>query len=664
MKNCLKLFLFFFLYFSVFACQPVEKQPLSMVAIFSDHLVLQQQQTVPVWGKYTPGEQVAVSGSWGESVTGRVNETGKWQLNIPTPPAGGPFELTVTTADSTIRLKDVMVGEVWLASGQSNMEMPLPGFLPKEPIDRADEEIAAASFQGIRMFNVKRNISPSPLDTLTGEWQVCTPENAVDFSATAYFFARKLHQELNVPVGILHASWGGTVAEAWVSKAGISAFPNFLNAMGAYDETASSQWVNAFNKIPIPGNLKELEVLEAGDTEILADGFDDQEWEKMTLPSGACRSENFIPGVVASQRLNGLFWYRKAFEIADPETDYLLTVGAIDDADVIYINGKKIGATWSWQARREYPVPKGVLKKGTNIIAIKHFDGGGGSNISGPLSLESDNGKAVNLAGEWSGLFYADLSGNALLEYGLENQDKLPRRPLLALSDPNGLPTSLYNAMIYPIVPYEIAGAIWYQGESNVGRAKEYEKLFPALITDWREQWEVEFPFYFVQIAPFHYGSQESPALRDAQRKSLRTPLTGMVVTMDIGDSLSIHPGNKQAVGERMARLALVDNYDKKIVRSGPLYKHFKLDESRIILHFDQVADGLVLILKGESGFEIAGMDKEFFPAKAWVVNNQIVLSASGVDKPRYARYGWRDYFAGTLFNSAGLPASSFTTED
>lgn len=660
MKNHLFTILLTTTLILLFGCEQIEKQPLSMMRLFSDHLVLQQTQSVPIWGNFTPGKTVTVSATWGETGSTTADKDGKWRMNLLTPTAGGPFEMTITTSDSTILLKDVMIGEVWLASGQSNMEMPLPGYLPNEPIDNAQTEIANAKYPGIRMFKVERSLNSEPQDTIIGYWQVCTPEQSVDFSATGYFFARKLHTELNVPIGIINASWGGTVAEAWTSKSGLSEFPHFAKTIDTYDKIATDNWVARFDNIPRPENLEELEALDAGDKKILAGDFDDKSWTKMQLPAGECRSENFIGGKVASQRLNGLFWYRKKVKISDPNIDYTLTIGAIDDADVIYFNGKKIGSTWNWQAKRIYPIDKSLVRKGENIISVKHFDGGGGSNISGPMQLETTNGNKIDLAGEWSGLFYADLASASLLIYGLENQGKLTDRPLMALSDPNGLPTSLYNAMIHPLIPYQVAGAIWYQGESNVGRAEEYEILFPALIGDWRNKWKYEFPFYFVQIAPFHYGGQISPALRDAQRKSLRLSQTGMAITMDIGDSISIHPGNKQAVGNRLARLALVNDYKKAMVASGPLFKNIEIKGNKAIVYFD-FSDGLEL--KRPDGFEIAGLDKKFVPAQVKVVDNHLEVVASGIDDPRYVRYGWRDYFAGNLFNGAGLPASSFSNE-
>ena len=249
-------------------------------------------------------------------------------------------------------------------------------------------------------------------------------------------------------------------------------------------------------------------------------------------------------------------------------------MGVIDDADITYINGHKVGSMMSWNENRIYTVPSDVMKEGENTIVIKQLDGGGGSAVKGPMLLESENGETINIEGEWRALFYGDIKGRSIIKYGFEFQDQLKNRPeLVNTAGPNELASSLYNGMIHPLIPYGIKGAIWYQGESNVGRADQYEKLFPAMINDWRKYWGYDFPFYFVQIAPFSYGNELSPALRDAQRKSLTTPNTGMAIAMDIGTSKSIHPGNKQDVGKRLALLALDKDYEYDIISSGPLYK-------------------------------------------------------------------------------------------
>ena len=457
-----------------------EKKVLKLNELFTNHMVLQQNEEVAFWGSYTPGKKVAVSGSWGKEATITVENNGNWTLNLATPDAGGPFTVNIVTKDSTITINDVMIGEVWLASGQSNMEMPVKGWLPDNPINNSEKEIANANYPGIRMFKVMKKNSLEPLDTIVGQWVVASPETTGEFSATAWFFARRLHQELNIPIGIINASWGGTVAEAWTSK----------------------------------GQLKKL-----GD-------FD------------------------------------KAIEI-------------------------------------------------------------------------------------------------------MEDSSFLSRPEIFK---PHNLPTVLFNGMLHPIIPFAIKGAIWYQGEANVGRAEQYKKLFPAMIEDWRAQWNYDFPFYFVQIAPYQYHKSpdvslnKSQKLRDAQRQSLKTKNTGMAVTMDIGNFTNIHPANKQDVGARLAGLALANDYGIQLVASGPLYKSLEKSENKLILDFDYKGTGLMA--KGSlSGFEIAGADKKYVSAVAKIVDNKVQVFAASIAQPEYARYAWRDNGIATLFNNEVLPASSFTTE-
>ncbi len=643
-----------------FCCQSPEKRALQLHSLLTDHMVLQQGQDVALWGENTPGDKVTVKASWGAEATATANEKGQWNLKLATPEAGGPYRLEFATMDTTLSLQDVMIGEVWIGSGQSNMQMSLNGYMPREPIDNYEEEIANANYPEIRMFNVEWNLSNARVDTVGGVWQVCTPENAGAFSAAGYFFARKLNQDLGVPVGIIHTSWGGTEAEAWTSKESLGAFPEFIEEIESYDDSAIVAWVNQFSSVALPGSAEELERLDMGDSEIAQPAFDDSGWSTLSLPHQGCYSDDFIPDIGFRKRLNGVFWYRRSIMIDDPSKPYTLKIGAIDDGDVTYVNGQRVGGTLLWNQERAYDVPSGILKSGVNTIAIKHYDSGGGSAVVGPITLEGRDGEVIDLAGEWSALFYADLYGQELLSYGLDNQDKLRGRPQSVQYGPNELASSLFNAMINPLVPYTIKGALWYQGESNVGRAGQYEKLFPTMIKDWRNEWGYEFPFYFVQIAPFDYGNGLSPALRDAQRLSLATPKTGMAVTMDIGASAFIHPGNKQDVGDRLARLALANDYEQDIVASGPLHTGQSIAGNKVIVSFDY-ADGL--FFKGATHFEIAGEDKVFIEAKANIVGNTIEVSASSVPSPMYVRYGWKDYVEGTLFNGEGLPASSFTSE-
>ena len=639
-----------------------EKIDLVLNSLFADHMVLQQQDDVAFWGSYIPSQEVQVSTSWGEKVATTSDAEGRWMLDLKTPEAGGPYEITVSTKDSTITLKDVLVGEVWLASGQSNMEMPLEGFLPNEPIDNYMAEVANANFPQIRYFDVARAIAPKPEINCMGQWHVTSPENANQFSAAGYFFARKLHQELGVPIGVITSSWGGTPVESWMSREkilGLNEFNDELDVLKEENIKLMKDWFSQFPSVHIPNEPEGWATLNLEDGAYSQIDFDDSTWSHSELPA--------MVEDLATTSNDGAFWFRKTVHLNDISSDYNFSVTqGIDDSDITYVNGKEIGNTFGWNTPREYTIPKELLKPGANAIAIRIIDTGGGGGFMGEVHLRhSATGKIVPINKDWKYKQIAGIQGsNFLLFHG--NREALAKSPSGIDSyrlDAN-TPSVLYNGMIHPLIPYRIKGAIWYQGESNVGRDTQYLKLFTGMIEDWRARWQNDFPFYFVQIAPFDYGNGLSPALRDAQRLSLRTPKTGMAIVMDIGRPKSIHPGNKQDVGDRLARLALANDYGKKIVASGPLYKSHTISEGKIIVEFDYAEDGLANKDPNGSGFEIAGTDKKYFAAKAKIVGNKIELTSPSVREPKYVRYGWKDYIAGSLFNLEGLPASSFTTEE
>lgn len=645
------------------SCEEKERTPLSLSPLFSDHMVMQQETDAALWGVGTSGEEIMISASWGDSVETIPDEEGKWQTQITTPSAGGPYQLTFTSSDTTIYINDVLSGEVWLASGQSNMEMPLSGYMPNEPIDNFEEEIANANYPSVRMFDVPRNMAVVPTERYLGSWQTCTPDHAGDMSATAYFFARRLTEELGVPVGIINATWGGTVAEAWTSKESLGAFPYFLDMLESVDPEAMASWVEQFDRIPQPQNIESFETTDFKSKKLADPTTDVSSWKLTKLPHRRCTTTNLIEGATVSQPLNGAFWYRRTFELSPRPGKYRLHTGAIDDADITYVNGHRIGSTWDWQLERSYTFDSSILNEGENTIAILHYDGGGGSNVNGPIYLQVPDGPQLPLEGEWSALFYGDLYQSDLLVYDQDHQAILKDRPAFTSGSPNDLPTSLYNGMIHPIEGYSMQGAIWYQGESNVGRAEEYQKLFPAMIADWRDKWGYDFPFYFVQIAPFNYGAGRAAALRDAQRKSLTTPRTGMAITMDIGHPTSIHPGDKQSVGARLARLALADSYGKDIVASGPLYDSHEVVDDKLYVSFQEPAADL----QGKEGdllrgFELAGEDGVYVKSQAKIEGERVVVWSDEVTSPLHVRYAWSDYFDATLFNSEGLPASSFSS--
>ncbi len=646
--------------------QALRANSLEVCPLYSDHVVLQQKEKVAIWGAAFPNANVTVKGTWGEEAKTIADADGKWGLKLSTPSAGGPYNLTVSTEEQSVEIRDVMIGEVWLASGQSNMQMSLKGWPPRDPIQDSEQEIANAEYLNIRMFRVGWNYSLEVENTFSGKWDVCSPETATDFSATAYFFARRLYQELNIPIGIIHTSWGGTPAEAWTSKEKIKSLGDFDEILANIEDPKMLQktddWYARWEKWDFPEKAEGWNTIDLNDLHIAKPDYEGRNWSKIKLPGQLDLYEG--------KDLDGAFWLRKTVELTDVSMNHTFVMGPVDDTDAVFFNGEKIGGTVNnYSDTRNYPIPKSLLKKGTNTIAIRVIDTGGPGSISGKFELTNGKETVVSLAGEWDRMVTAEFFKGEIYLYDLEKID-LSERPNIVYPSPYATPSVLYNAMINPLIPFNFKGAIWYQGESNVGRAEQYKRLFPAMIEDWRTRWESDFPFYFVQIAPYEYNKEEdksldkSQKLRDAQRYTLSLSKTGMVVTLDIGNPSNIHPANKQDVGARLAGFALGNDYGKDIVVSGPLYKSHSIKGNKLLLEFDYVGGGLLAKDDLLSDFEVAGADKEFVTAVAKIVGDQVSLSADGIEKPMYARYAWRDTSTGSLTNVEGLPASSFTTED
>jgi len=638
-----------------------EMHSLNLNPLFTDHMVLQQQHQVAFWGTAGPNKKVGISGSWGVEASSAADEKGDWKLDLPTPEAGGPYTVTISSDGSSLVLNDVLIGEVWLASGQSNMEMPLKGWPPNDTINNSAQEIENANFEGIRMFTVQRNYTIKESKEFTGEWMVCTPETAGDFSATAYFFARRLQKELNIPIGIIHSSWGGTPAESWTSKESLKELGDFDKILANMDNPemaeVAEEWYSRWESRELPTTEKGWEQLKINDASLAQTTLDDDTWMSIDLPN---RTD-----LIGDWEMDGVVWLRKTFQLQDVSKDYRLSLGAIDDMDATYINGTLVGTmagNGKHNLDRFYTIPANLLQKGTNTIAIRVIDTGGGGGVFGPMEISDGHNTKISLEGEWKLLPVAEIYQGKFYVYTPGKAAKLQRPNLIQIT-PNS-PGVLYNAMIYPLVPYTIKGAIWYQGESNVGRAAQYTHLFPKLITDWRTQWKTDFPFYFVQIAPFIYGNEMSPLLRDAQRKTLSLKNTGMVVTMDIGNNTNIHPANKQDVGGRLAGLALTNDYGKTMVASGPLYKSHSVQGNKVIIEFNHKGGGLKANAGQLSGFEVAGSDKKFVAAKASIVNEQVEVFSPEVANPEFVRYAWKDTSNASLFNKEGLPASPFSTKN
>lgn len=644
----------------LWSCHPSTPQPFIPSSIFGDHMVLQQQEAVAIWGTGTPNDEVKVQGSWSdEYVSTRVDASGNWRLELPTPKAGGPYLLDMAQSDTLLRFEDVMIGEVWLASGQSNMEMPLTGYLPAEPVDNYEHEIATADYPDIRFINVKRAISPTPMDAIAGEWTVTSAETADRFSATAYFFARELHQSIEVPIGIIHTSWGGTPVESWISKDKLLELGEFEKQLAALDPekiAVYQDWYEQFPSVDFPKDEQGWESLDLQDDKYAAMDFDDSQWSITNLPGDIENMEGTYP--------DGAVWFRKKININDPYQTYTFSVTeGIDDMESLYINGRQVAFTHCWNCPRSYEIT-GLFHAGENQLAIRLIDTGGGGGFRGEMSLSSASGEQVDINNDWKYLAIAGVYQGKLLLFQ-SNPQALSNPPegIDAYRFDSWTPSGLYNAMIHPVIPYNIQGAIWYQGESNVGRAAQYEKTFPGMINDWRTRWADEFSFYFVQIAPFDYGNGQAAALREAQRKTLKTPKTGMAITMDIGHPTSIHPGNKQEVGQRLALWALSRDYAQDLVPSGPLYRSHQVVGSRIIIEFDHAENGLVFEPRGGIPFEIAGADGQFVQAEARVEEQKMIIWSDHIPNPKHVRYAWDDYVVVTLFNEEGFPAASFTTE-
>ena len=667
-KNLLFSLIHFLFFLPSFAFQDKNDTiSLQLTSLFSDHMVLQQKSNVKFWGTDKPNNEITISTSWENESKTIVDINGHWNVSIGTPSAGGPFKIEIKSNQHKIVLNDIMIGEVWLASGQSNMEMTLMGWPPNDIINNADEEIAKSSNSKIRMFNVEKQISINPLGDVKGSWKVSSPEETKNFSASAYFFAKELFKKLQVPIGIINSSWGGTPAESWTSKKTIDTFNEFKSVTQSINTSDlfknELKWFSQFKAIGIPTTDEQWVNLNLLDNLIVEKSYNDSDWEEIQLPG---RYDNQING----GEFNGAVWFRKNIVIDNLDSDYILTIGAVDDMDETYVNGHKIGGLIGmgfWNKKREFKIPKSILKKGNNTIAVRAIDAEGVGEIIGPMTLSNDNNIKVSLNGNWKYKLIAEIYNNMFYLYGINKIDFNSRIKTTKLNP--GFPTVLYNGMINPLVPYTLKGVIWYQGESNVGRADQYENLFPAMIRDWREKWNYDFPFYYVQIAPYQYNINkdssldQSQELREAQRNSLKTKNTGMVVTMDIGNFNNIHPSNKQDIGSRLARLALSNNYSINIVPSGPIFNGLKVIGSKLILEFEN--PGSRLISKGDLlGFEIAGADKKYVFANAKIINNQVELYSDKIKNPLYARYAWKDKAVPSLFNLEGLPASSFKYEE
>jgi sialate O-acetylesterase len=618
--------------------------------LVSDGMVLQRDTNVKIWGWADANEKVAVSFN-GHTFDTSAGADGKWAVTFSDLKAGGPYIMDIN-ASNHITLKDVMVGEVWVCSGQSNMELPMNRVKYKYP-----DIIAKAENPNIRLFNVPRRYDfQQPQDDLkSGKWVSANPKSVLDFTAVGYFFAKELNEKYNVPIGLINSSLGGSPAEAWMSEDALKAFPaylktaekfkdsNYIDQITKKDNAVSSEWNNRINQLD--------KGQEKGQQPWFDVNYDASGWATMNVP-GYWTDTNL-------GSVNGVVWFRKEIDVPEAMAGKAakLWVGRIVDGDFTYINGKQVGSVSYQYPPRIYDVPANLLKAGKNIITVRVISnsGKGGFVADKPYYLSAGE-QTIDLKGKWQ------------YKLGVATPPMPPGKTFVEWQ-----PTGLYNGMLAPLFNYRIKGVIWYQGESNAGKGREYRKLFPALIANWREKWgQGDFSFLYVQLPNF-METKSNPSesgwaeTREAQLKTLSVPNTGMAVAIDLGEWNDIHPLNKQDVGRRLALAAEKVAYSEEgAVYSGPIYQSMKIEGNKIILTFANTGSGLTAKGGGElKYFAIAGADKKFVWAKAKIEGNTVIVSNDQIANPVAVRYAWADNPEGAnLYNNEGLPASPFETSD
>lgn len=615
--------------------------------LFSDHVVLQRQKPIPVWGWAKPGEKVKVMlGS--QAAEAKADGTGKWKVSLKPMEAGGPHILQATAKSGNVSVNDVLIGEVWLCSGQSNMEWPVSA------AKNYDAERKNADFPQIRHFRVEHEVTLAPeADLKTGEWKIASAETVGGFTAVGFFFARELYQKLNVPIGLLHSSWGGSQVEGWISKEAMLT----NDELRSYAQNLPKTWEEA--DIIMDKKLKKQMFKDASyepgwedEKKYLAADVDFSTWQKTADATGQWDWKGLMgfrgKGYMAREVI-------LAGDVAAKQTT--LSLAENDGPVEVYINGKLINSAIV-KGPRKINIPAGTWKEGKNILVFKSGNmvsaawfGPGMMGSANDLFIE-ESARKISIAKDW----YLMPSFAEKHEYA----------HLM-----NNVGTTIYNAMIEPVIPFGVRGMLWYQGESNAGRAYQYRQSFPLMINDWRKRWNDEFSFYWVQLSSFGKDNDSNKGsnwaeLREAQNMTLSLPKTGMAVSTDVGNPNDIHPTNKQDVAHRLATNALKNDYGQSLPYASPLFDQMQVDNNKAIISFKNAENGLMVkdrygYLKG---FEIAGDDKVFYYAKAEIQGGKVVVSHPKVSKPVSVRYAWSDApEEANLYNTDGFPASAFRSD-
>jgi len=639
-----------FLYFLVFLIltilfnHPLQAK-LSLSKIYSNHMVIQRNQPIVVWGWADNNAAIKILFNNNEYST-NAGSNGNWKIVLPQMKEGGPLEMTISTSTEKIVLKDILIGDVWVCSGQSNMEMVV------NSSNNAEQELKMATDNKIRHFKVPNSSAEKPEDDLAGgEWVVNSPQTVGDFTAAGYFFARELRKSVDVPIGLLNTSWGGSRIEAWMSSEVLDMVEQqkVVDGITRKAEEEYQKQLVRFKAIFPDATTTDKGFLD--NNALWADpNLNESDWKNISVP--------ILWEDAGYAGLDGIAWYRTTFNLTsdDASKGAELGLGKIDDSDIAWINGIKVGGLYqAYNTPRIYKVDPQVLKEGKNVLSVRVEDTGGGGGIYGDASL----------------LYLKIGEKNILPQNDWKFKIDAVKKTELGI---NHTPSLLFNKMIYPILNFPIKGALWYQGESNTDDeedATKYRELFASMIKDWRTLWGVgDFPFIFVQLANYkQFIDQPSESLwailRESQSEALKLPNTAQAVIIDIGDANDIHPRNKQDVGLRLSLAARKIAYGENIVYSGPTYKNHKIKKNKIVVSFTNTGSGLIIKDKNSyvKEFAIAGADKKFYWAKAEIENESIIVWSEKVKNPKYVRYAWADNPAdANLYNAEELPASPFRT--
>ena len=623
---------------------------LTLPSIFSDNMVLQQNIKIPVWGKCTPEVKVIVKFHGQEKIT-VADKEGNWKVYLsPISVDCNPQKMSIESEGSKIILTNILVGEVWLCSGQSNMQFELKN------ADEAEKFIAEATNSNIRIYQAGRDkFKPYECDNCPGKWEISNPKSVGNFTAVGYVFGIELYKKLNVPIGLVEADYGGTGIEAWMNSEDLKKWPVYHKALDKLEKYKNIQKFNYYRKKDKKEWCEKIKAIDLGFNENwMNPNVNISDWKKV---KPACDWNT--PDLKGNP---GIVWYRKKIIIPKKwnKKDITISLGMIRGYDIVFLNGKQVNATlevkrcWS---ERFIDIPWPEFKTGENTIVICNLSSDGNGGLRGPdnhmnIYVKNASSNSIDISDGW--FYKRSYKGK-----------KFPKIPLLFCLGHKSL-TVQYNSLIHPLIPFAIRGAIWYQGESNRHNPDYYKDLFFTMVKSWRDEWgQGIFPFYFVQIAPYNYGREQTEYVREAQLKSMSLTNTGMAVTLDIGNLKDIHPKNKKEVGRRLALWALSKNYGfTNLVYSGPLYKDYKITNNKIIITFDYAKGLKTQDGKPVSYIEIAGKDRKFYPADARIVDDKIIVSSDKVEKPVAVHYAWSNIAVPNLCNATGLPASSFRTDN